>query len=55
MMTMEQTAKENKIKWNGDTLMYMAAEARQLQRELSHLQAKVDAIKLQAMDKLYHF
>lgn len=38
-----------------DALIYRAMEARELQRELEHLQAKIDAIKLEAMDKLYHF
>ena len=37
-----------------DALMYRRMEAQELQWELEHLQAKIDAIKLDAMDKVYH-
>lgn len=36
-----------------DALMYRAMEAKELQRQLDHLEAKMDAIKLDAMQKVY--
>ena len=36
-----------------DALMYLKMEAQELQRESDRLQAKIDAIKLEAMEKLY--
>jgi hypothetical protein len=36
-----------------DSLMYRVTEAKELQRQQECLQAKIDAIKLEAMEKLY--
>jgi len=36
-----------------DALMYLKMETQELQRESDRLQAKIDAIKLEAMEKLY--
>ena len=36
-----------------DSLMYLDMDAKELQREQERLQAKVDAIKLLAMDQIY--
>lgn len=36
-----------------DGLMYLNMEAKELQRELEHFEAKIDAIKLAAMDEIY--
>jgi hypothetical protein len=36
-----------------DSLMYRIHEARDLQRDLERLQTKIDAIKLEAMERLY--
>ena len=37
-----------------DALMYLRMEDRELQREAEHLQAKIDAIKLEALAKTYN-
>ena len=36
-----------------DGLMFLAMEAKELQRETDRLQTKIDAIKLEAMEELY--
>jgi len=45
--------KEEKIISREDALLYRRMEAQELQRELEHLQAKIDAIKLESMEKIY--
>lgn len=37
-----------------DHLMYIEMENRELQRELEHLQTKIDAVELEAMGKIYN-
>jgi len=36
-----------------DALMYREMEAKEIQRELGHLQDRMDAIKLETMEKIY--
>jgi hypothetical protein len=45
---MEQTSE-----LRDDALMYRRIEAQQIQRELEHLKDKIEAIKLEAMNRIY--
>jgi len=50
---MKEGGKAMQITSREDALMFLAMEAKELQRETDRLQTKIDAIKLEAMEELY--
>jgi len=49
----EKSLNDRTVKLTEDALMYRRMEAKELQRKIEHLQTQIDAIKLEAMEKIY--